>query len=114
MKYLVLLVSILVVGFSGSLWAEEGGTCSFEAAEQCEVINSTCPVMGGEVDQDTPFKVEYEGQTIGFCCAGCIDAFNAAPEKYLEIIKQERIIECPECGAEINLGEKCCSLRQDE
>lgn len=31
---------------------------------------------------DTPYKTAYEGKTIGFCCASCVDSFNKNPEKY--------------------------------
>ena len=49
-----------------------------------EVINKICPVMEGGVDKDTPYKTEYNGKTIGFCCSGCVATFNANPEKYIE------------------------------
>jgi len=46
------------------------------------IINSTCPVMGSAVKKNTPYKVEYQGKTIGFCCPSCIGMFNKNPEKY--------------------------------
>lgn len=75
-----------------------------------EVINNVCPIMGGEVDKDTSYKIEYEGETIGFCCPGCIGKFKADPEKYMAKIQKARkkcIIKCPECGAEIDMMEQC-------
>lgn len=47
------------------------------------VINAVCPVMGGKVDKNTSYTVEYKGKKIGFCCPGCSDTFKADPEKYM-------------------------------
>ena len=38
------------------------------------VINATCPVRGGKVNQAV--NVDYKGQKVGFCCAGCIEGWN--------------------------------------
>jgi hypothetical protein len=38
------------------------------------VINATCPVMGGKVNQAV--SVDYSGHKVGFCCPGCIDSWN--------------------------------------
>jgi len=92
----VLALALLLAVSFGLAFAEEG-----------EVINQTCPVMGGEVNKDTPYKTEYNGQTIGFCCGGCIGAFNKNPEKYWATVEEElgieeeasQLIECPACGA---------------
>lgn len=56
--------------------------------ENTEVINKICPVMGGEVEKDTAYKVEYEGKVIGFCCQGCVDKFNENPEEYLQKLEE--------------------------
>ena len=50
--------------------------------EDDEIINDVCPVMGGKVSNDTPYKVAYKGKNIGLCCEGCIDAFKDDPTKY--------------------------------
>jgi YHS domain-containing protein len=80
---LVLLVLAALFMYSGAVYAQcalsgEGS----KAVSKGEVCNSTCPVMGGEVAKDTPYKSEYKGKTIGFCCEGCVKAFEANPEKY--------------------------------
>ncbi len=54
-----------------------------------EVINKICPIMGGEVGKDTAYKVEYEGNMIGFCCQGCVDKFNENPEEYLQKLEEK-------------------------
>ena len=43
-----------------------------------------CPVSGEEfvVSAESP-KVEHEGKTYYFCCAGCDQKFRADPQKYL-------------------------------
>jgi len=33
-------------------------------------VNKNCPIMGKEVDAETPTR-EFKGVTIGFCCPGC-------------------------------------------
>jgi len=55
-----------------------------EAVIETGVINDRCPVMDGEVDNDAPYTVIYEGKKIGLCCSGCVAAFNKNPEKYYE------------------------------
>lgn len=88
-KITVLLVTAFVIaayaGFAyancGVCQADASDTSSVSAAKG-EVVNSQCPVMGGKVSKDTKFTAEYKGQTIGFCCADCVKAFKATPEKY--------------------------------
>ena len=98
--FAVVLFSIFAAGTAFSEGKEEG-TCSSgcpamkeEVKEndlllEKEVINSVCPVMGGKIKADTPFKAEYNGKIIGFCCEGCISAFEKDPEKYMKIIEQQ-------------------------
>src|ERR1700756_2057224 len=43
------------------------------------------PVCGMQVDPASPrAKFEHGGRTYFFCCAGCAQKFEAAPEKYLQ------------------------------
>ena len=46
---------------------------------------TTCPVSGEEfvVDASSP-KVERDGKTYFFCCAGCKGKFESNPAKYLK------------------------------
>jgi YHS domain-containing protein len=46
---------------------------------------TTCPVMGNPIDK-TLFA-DYNGKRVYFCCPGCIDTFNADPEKYIKILE---------------------------
>lgn len=71
------------------------GFCAFTLAEG-KVINDICPVMGGRVDKDTPYKAEYKGKTIGLCCPDCVAEFNANPEKYVKNIMEMSEIALPD------------------
>lgn len=100
--------ALVMFTFSGLVWAN-CGKCNIGAAKKGEVINDTCPVMGGKVDKDTPYKAEYNGKTIGFCCPGCIEKFNANPKEYMAKIHKDKkcLMECPKCGAEIDVMKEC-------
>ena len=39
-------------------------------ALSAEPVNKNCPIMGKEVDTETPTR-EFKGVSIGFCCPGC-------------------------------------------
>ncbi len=41
-------------------------------------VNSACPYSGGKVKAD--FTSDYNGQTIGFCCAGCKSKFDSGDD----------------------------------
>lgn len=56
--------------------------CGTKPAATEKIVNKECPVMGGRVDKDTPYTLEHKGKRIGFCCASCVDAFDANPENY--------------------------------
>ncbi|MGQ0591649.1 MAG: heavy metal translocating P-type ATPase [Gammaproteobacteria bacterium] len=45
---------------------------------------ATDPVCGMSVKPDTAFRMVYAGNTYLFCCAGCLERFRSAPERYLE------------------------------
>lgn len=38
------------------------------------LVNETCPLMGGDADPEV--TTEWNGQTVGFCCAQCIPEWN--------------------------------------
>lgn len=43
-------------------------------------VNSVCPIMGHEVTDDGG-RVDFNGDTVGFCCPGCIDKWNALSDE---------------------------------
>jgi len=47
---------------------------------------TTCPVMGGAIDK--AIFTEYKGKKVYFCCKGCVDKFQADPEKYVSKLPQ--------------------------
>ncbi len=59
-----------------------GPGCSMDAKAvetSAEPINALCPIGKEAVEADGG-RVEYKGNTIGFCCPGCIKRFNAWDE----------------------------------
>ncbi len=50
---------------------------------------TTCPVMGGKVN--SKLHVDAEGVRIYVCCAGCIGAVKADPQKYIKKLKAEGV-----------------------
>lgn len=52
------------------------------------IWNKVCPVMGNAVNPKAP-TVEYNGKTIGFCCAGCDAKFQKEPEKYFKNLSSD-------------------------
>jgi len=52
-----------------------------QAVEQTE-----CPVMGGAINK--ALFTEYKGKKVYFCCDGCKEKFEAAPEQYVAKLPQ--------------------------
>lgn len=48
--------------------------------------NGLCPVMERLVTKDGG-SVDYKGQKVAFCCAGCVGSFNKDPEKWMGVMK---------------------------
>jgi len=47
-----------------------------EAPAIAAVVNTICPIMGHEVTEDGG-RAEFQGKTVGFCCPGCIEKWEA-------------------------------------
>jgi YHS domain-containing protein len=89
----VLLVGVLIIGFAGCKGDSETKTEPNAAAQigggtstTSPVAQTTCPIMGKPIDKAV--SADYQGQKVYFCCAGCIDKFKAAPEKYTKDLPQ--------------------------
>jgi len=80
---ILILTVILAVFFYTNLTAEEA-SITFPT-EIIEVLNTNCPVMGGEIDKTVNTIVD--GHLYYFCCGGCIGTFEADPAKFLEKLK---------------------------
>lgn len=55
------------------------GGCSEQSqstspAQTDSVINTVCPIMGGEATAEV--AVSWQGKKIGFCCPPCIEEWN--------------------------------------
>ena len=84
---------VVITGVVKEMHMDHPGSVPDIEVEEGEIINDICPVMGGEVDNDTPYKVEYQDKLIGFCCPACVDTFNADPEKYMAKLKEMQSAE---------------------
>jgi YHS domain-containing protein len=51
-----------------------------------KIQQTTCPVMAGPINKN--IFAEYKGKKVYFCCAGCKEAFEKEPEKYLDKLPQ--------------------------
>ena len=51
-----------------------------------EPINKKCPLTGKEIAAGR--TVDYEKQTIGFCCQDCVNKFEENPKKYIGKVKE--------------------------
>ncbi|MEE8395550.1 MAG: heavy metal translocating P-type ATPase, partial [bacterium] len=76
------------------------------------------PVCGMTVKPGGQHSHTHQGETYGFCCAGCLEKFKADPEKFLNPpeaprqaeaagawicpmcpeVREERPVPCPKCG----------------
>jgi len=75
--------------------------------------NNVCPVMGNEIkDHSKAPKIEYEGKTYYFCCAGCVDEFNKDPEKYIAKLNEK--VKCPVSGEEIKIADASGSYKHGD
>ena len=57
-----------------------------EKAASTAVEQTECPVMGGPVNKEQ--FTAHKGKKVYFCCAGCKEAFEKEPEKYLAKLPQ--------------------------
>lgn len=51
-----------------------------EAMAVAAPVNTLCPIMGHEVTDDGG-RADFDGQTVGFCCPGCIDKWEALSDE---------------------------------
>lgn len=64
-----------------SMKADTSGADAGETTESAVVmVNTMCPIMGKPV-KDGGGITEFNGKTVGFCCPGCIDKFDALTDE---------------------------------
>jgi len=120
---MIAAVALVCMSFvSSQAWACAGCGCSAKgkkATKTTEVkAQSTCPVMGGEVTDKSPY-VDVKGYRVYVCCAGCISKIKAEPDKYLEKITEKgetptKVADlCPKCGVTKG-SDGCCGKKADK
>lgn len=75
MRYFSVL-SLLVVGAISLAGCAENKTAAVVVAAS----NTVCPIMGHEVTDDGG-HAEFDGKTVGFCCTGCIEKWEALSDE---------------------------------
>ena len=85
-----ILVTLLLIGLTALTGCkkktEPEPTTKIEEAVSAAIEQTTCPVMAGAINKD--IFTEYKGKKVYFCCAGCKEAFEKEPEKYLGKLPQ--------------------------
>jgi YHS domain-containing protein len=71
--------------------SETAGPIKTSASEKQLKPQTTCPVMGGDID--TSLYVNYQGERIYVCCQGCLAKLKKNPEKYIK--KLEKMGQVP-------------------
>jgi len=72
-------------------------------------VNKTCPIMGGEVNNDAPAR-QFKGVTIGFCCPGCDRKWDRqSDEKKIALLAKN----APEAITAIDAAEKAAPKAPD-
>jgi YHS domain-containing protein len=69
-------LALLVVSCSGS--SERGGDVVPYPLDTCIVTENRLGSMG------TPITKVYDGREVKFCCAPCVDEFEASPKEFLD------------------------------
>ncbi len=74
MKHALVIALVVMTALVGCN-SDEGGESAAPTVE-VNLVNTHCPIMGHEVTDDGG-RTGYKEGTVGFCCPGCIDTFNA-------------------------------------
>lgn len=78
MKLMVLMLALALVA-----------AAALAAAAADPKAQTTCPVMGGKINQD--LYVDYQGRRIYFCCPACVELFKKEPDKYLKKLEEQGV-----------------------
>ncbi|MHC4478839.1 MAG: YHS domain-containing protein [Planctomycetota bacterium] len=85
----VLVTTLAMIGLvviQGCKEKSEPPAAPAAAAAAAEIVQKTCPVMGGAINKDV--FVEHKGKKVYFCCPPCKEKFEANPENYLAKLPQ--------------------------
>lgn len=70
-----------------------------------------CPVSGQPLgSMGAPIPVTIDSHTIYVCCAGCIDAVKANPNKYLANKLESKVVPITEVDAKFVAAQKLCPV----
>ena len=81
-QVLTLTAMVLVactLAILGGCKKEEPTTTVDVNVDTVKVVNAKCPIMGSTIDPaavPANLVAEFDGQKIGFCCAGCPEAWD--------------------------------------
>ena len=110
MKSIITILFVFVIAFAVAVPAlaadEEKKTEKKAEIPEGFNVQTTCPVMGGEITSTS--YIDYQGQRIYFCCPGCEGSFLKDPEKYFEAAAKDKILfenvqtTCPVMGNPID------------
>lgn len=70
------VLSLFVLGAINLAGCAETETAAVVVAAS----NTVCPIMGHEVTDDGG-RVEFDDKTVGFCCTGCIEKWEALSDE---------------------------------
>ena len=69
--------------------AHEHGSMHMDVQESETKQQTTCPVMGGEIDKS--IYADHDGKRVYFCCPPCLDEFKKTPEKFIKKLEDEGV-----------------------
>ena len=97
MKIQLIPVTVLIItAIASSAWAGAGccGGAAPLAKEAAAVgaakAQTICPVLDEPLNNKDVY-VDYNGQRVYLCCAGCKAAFSKDPEKYIKKLEAEGV-----------------------
>ncbi len=80
MRFLFALTILSAITLFAAGCSESAETSATGTVTVVKPVNQHCPIMGGDVTEDGG-TVQWNGQTIGFCCDGCSEEFTALSDE---------------------------------
>jgi YHS domain-containing protein len=105
MRHTILGIAVVIgAGVMGIATAAEAEGAA--PAAQPAKLQTTCPVMGGEINRN--LYVDYEGKRIYVCCKTCLGTLQKDPAKYIKKLEDSGVTvatlqaACPVMGEKVN------------
>ena len=83
---LLIVTTLMLTMFSGCKKKSESAVVTEAGKTAVAIEQTTCPVMEGAINKE--LYTEHEGKKVYFCCPGCQEKFEAAPQEYLSKLPQ--------------------------